>query len=126
MIDPIADLLVRIRNASLAGKNEVLFPFSKMKESILAIMKREGFVDELTVITDGNKKNISITISDDKKPTHLRLISKQGRKIYIKKKDIKIPLRGFGLLILSTPQGIITGREAIKKGIGGELICEIW
>ncbi len=126
MIDPIADLLVRIRNASLARKGEILLPYSKMKESILQIMKREGFIDEVNVLDQEGKKNIQIFISQAKCPTHLRLMSKQGRKMYIKNKDIKIPLRGFGLLILSTPQGIITGREAQKKGIGGELICEIW
>ena len=126
MIDPIADLLVRIRNASLAGKRNVTLPYSKLKKSILDIMKREGFIDELEITEDEGKKNIAFTISQSKSPSHLAQVSKQGRKMYVKRKDIKIPLRGLGLVILSTPHGVITGREAIKKGIGGELICEIW
>jgi len=126
MIDPIADLLVRIRNAALAHKREVLIPYSKMKESILILIKNEGFIDEVEVIEENNKKNIKIVISETKTPTHLRQISKQGRKIYAKKKDIRIPLRGLGLVIVSTPAGIVTGRSAIKSGMGGELICEIW
>jgi len=126
MIDPIADLLARIRNATMARKSEVTLPYSRMKESILTIMKNEGFLDDLKVLDQDGKKNLLVVISSAKKPTHLRQISKQGHKNYIKKKDIRIPLRGFGLLILSTPKGMITGREAIKQGLGGELICEIW
>ncbi|MEI6498654.1 MAG: 30S ribosomal protein S8 [bacterium] len=126
MIDPIADLLVRIRNASAVGKFEVKLPYSKMKVAILEIMKREGFLTNVEVLEEGNKKNISIVISQTKTPAHLRLISHQGQKIYAKKKEIRTPLRGLGLIIVSTPTGIITGREAIKRGVGGELICEIW
>jgi len=126
MIDPIADLLVRIRNAAAVGKFQVTMPYSKMKVAVLEIMKREGFLESVSVTEEENKKNIVINISTSKTPSHLRLLSHQGQKIYAKKKEIKIPLRGLGLLIVSTPAGVITGREAIKKGVGGELICEIW
>jgi small subunit ribosomal protein S8 len=125
-MDQIADLLTRIKNASLARKMELTVSFSKMKESILAILKGEGFLSDYEIVEDGNKKMIKISISKTKSPSHLRQLSRPGRRIYIKSQDIPKPLRGLGTVIVSTSSGVITGREAIKKGIGGELICEIW
>jgi len=126
MTDQIADLLVRIRNASAIGKTEVIMPFSKMKEAILTILKDEKFVDEIKVVEDKSKKYIKVQLGSARNLSHLKQISKPGHRIYTKSKDIKIPLRGFGLLIVSTPSGVISGIEAVKKGVGGEVICEIW
>ncbi|MFA4996445.1 MAG: 30S ribosomal protein S8 [Patescibacteria group bacterium] len=126
MTDHIADLLVRIRNASMVRKYEVELPFSKMKEAILTILEREGFVKNIEVIEEDKKKNIKFRISSTKLPTHVKQISKPGQRIYTKSKDIPNPLRGFGLVIISTPKGVITAKEATKLGLGGELICEIW
>ena len=137
MTDHIADLLVRIRNASMVRKYEVELPFSKMKEAILTILEREGFVKNIEVVEEdksakgeishkSGKKNIKFRISNTKLPTHLKQISKPGQRIYAKSKDIPNPLRGFGLVIISTPKGVITAKEATKLGLGGELICEIW
>jgi len=126
MTDHIADLLVRIRNASMVRKYEVVLPFSKMKEAILQILEQEGFVKDIEITEENKKKNIKFHISNTKLPTHVKQISKPGQRIYAKSKDIPNPLRGFGLVIISTPKGVITAKKASKLGLGGELICEIW
>ena len=126
MTDHIADLLVRIKNASLVKKYEVTLPFSKMKEAILKILEREEFIKNIEVRGEANKKVISFRISHTKTPTHIKQISKPGQRIYVKSKDIPNPLRGLGLVIISTPKGVISAKEASKTGLGGELICEIW
>jgi len=126
MTDHIADLLVRIRNASMVRKYEVELPFSKMKEAILTILEQEGFIKNIEIVEEDKKKNIKFRISNTKLPTHLKQISKPGQRIYAKSKDIPNPLRGFGLVIISTPKGVITAKQASKLGLGGELICEIW
>lgn len=126
MTDHIADLLVRIRNASMIRKYEVSLPFSKMKEAILRILEREEFIKNVEVFEVEKKKSIKFRISNTKTPTHVKQISRPGQRIYVKSKDIPKPLRGFGLVIISTPKGVITSKEASKTGLGGELICEIW
>lgn len=125
MTDQIADLLVRIRNASAVGKREIKIPFSKMKESILVILKSEGFVKNIEITEEQKIKTIHIELSD-KNLSHIKQISKPGQRIYSKSKNIPKPLRGLGLVIISTPTGVITATEAAKKGLGGELICEVW
>lgn len=125
-MDQTADLLIRIKNAAMVKKNEVTMPYSKMKEAILSILKDNGYIGEVSVHEDKSKKFIKASLLSTKYPSHIRQISSPGHRIYIKAKDIKIPLRGFGLLILSTPSGIISAQEARKKGFGGEAICEIW
>lgn len=126
MNNQTADLLIRIKNASMVGKTTLILPHSRMKVDILSILKKEGFVSDYEIAETDGKKVISVTLSDNHKPSHIKQISKPGHRIYAKAKDIKTPLRGFGLLIVSTPQGVITAKEANKIGIGGELICEIW
>jgi small subunit ribosomal protein S8 len=125
-MDQIADLLIRIKNASLVGKSEVTTSYSKMKKAILDILKGEGFLANVEVVSEEEKQSLKIVISDKKVPTHIKQISKSGRRVYAKSKEIPKPLRGLGTVIISTSNGVITGREAIKKGLGGELICEIW
>jgi len=124
-MDQIANLIVSIKNATLVNKRELSVPHSKMKEAILVILKREGFLSDFSVREEGNIKVIDLQLSA-KPVSHIRIISKAGRRIYIKSKEIPKPLRGMGTVIVSTPEGVITGREATKKGLGGELICEIW
>lgn len=125
-MDSIADLLTRIRNAALVRKSDITVSYSKIKEAILNILKTEGFLSDVEVILDENKKYLKIVISRKKLPAHLRQISKPGRRVYIKSKEMPKPLRGLGTVIVSTSTGVVTGREAAKKGLGGELICEIW
>ncbi|MCX6808736.1 MAG: 30S ribosomal protein S8 [Candidatus Berkelbacteria bacterium] len=125
-MDQIADLLTRIRNAGAVGKTELTVSFSKLKKAILDILQKEGFLSNVEIETLEERQSLKITISTKKAPTHLRLISKSGRRVYVKSKEIPKPLRGLGTVIISTSTGVTTGREASKKGIGGELICEIW
>ena len=125
-MDQIADLLTRIRNASLIKKSEISISFSKMKEAILNILKNEGFVSDFEITTEDNKKTIKVTVSHKKQPTHIKRISRPGRRVYIKNKEVPKPLRGLGTVIVSTSTGVVTGKEAKKLGLGGELICEIW
>ena len=126
MTDQTADLLVRIKNAAAVQRRELEMPYSKMKEAILKILETSGFVKNIKVTEEKTKKNISFSLASDKYPTHIRQISKPGHRIYSKGKDIKIPLRGLALVIISTSNGVINAKEASKKGLGGELICEIW
>ena len=126
MTDHTADLLVRIKNAAAVRRHELVMPYTKMKEAILKILETNGFVKNIKVLEDKSKKNISFELVSNKYPTHIKQISKPGHRIYSKGKDIKIPLRGLALVIISTSQGVINAKEASKKGLGGELICEIW
>lgn len=126
MTDQIADLLVRIKNAAAVRRHELVMPYTKMKEAILKILESNGFVKNINVVEENAKKNIKFELVATKPPTHIKQISKPGHRIYTKGKDIKIPLRGLGLVIISTSIGVINAKEASKKGLGGELICEIW
>jgi small subunit ribosomal protein S8 len=126
MTDQIADLLVRVQNASKIKKYELSMPYSKMKEAILTIFKDEGFVSSIRIEETDGKKTINLVISREKTPSHIKQISRPGQRIYTRSKNIPKPLRGFGTVIISTPKGVITGRLATKTGVGGELICEIW
>ena len=125
-MDQIADLLTRIKNTSAVGKSVLTVSHSRVKETILAIFKKEGFVTEIEVKEEDNKKSLKITLATSKPTSHLRQISTPGRRIYVKSKAVPKPLRGLGTVIVSTSTGIVTGREAAKLGLGGELICEIW
>jgi len=126
MTDHIADLLTRIRNSIMAGKTEFIIPSSKMKEVILDILQREGYITEVKNTTKNNQKFLRVVLAPHRYPTHVRQISKPGQRIYVKSKEIPRPLRGLGLIIVSTSKGVVSGQEAIKKGLGGELICEVW
>ena len=101
-------------------------PYSKMKQAILSILKSEGFIKDMIVAETEGKKTLKVILSYDKTPSHIKQISKPGQRIYTKCKDIPRPLRGFGLIIISTPNGVVSGKTAAKLGVGGELICEIW
>ena len=125
-MDQIADLLIRIKNSAMVGKSEVTISFSKIKKAILDILIREGFLSKVETFKEDEKEFLKITISKTKIPTHIRQMSKSARRVYNKAKELSRPLRGFGVVIVSTSQGVITGREAAKKGLGGEVICEIW
>ena len=137
MIDPIADMLTRIRNASLVGKNEVVLPMSKIKLNIAKILEKEGWIAGSEVVKTEGRKNkaagfdelkISLKYRKDGRPamTSLKRISKPGLKIYITKDEIPRVLNNFGMAIISTSRGLMTDKEARKSGVGGELICEIY
>lgn len=130
MTDPIADMLARIKNALLLQKSRVVLPFSKIKYQIAQILEKEGFVEKID--TKGRKQRKVIRIflkyDDQKRPLILGLkrISKPGRRIYKGYKELKPVKQGYGIAILSTCQGIITDKEAKKRKLGGEVLCEIW
>ena len=129
MTDPIADLLVRIKNAYLAQKKEASIPFSKMKKGIVSILEQREFIEKYSVEGKIPRKKIKIALKyKDNQPTvfDFKMISKPGRRIYKGYSDLNLVRNGYGISILSTSQGIITNYEAKKKKIGGEVICEIY
>ncbi len=125
MSDPIADLITRIRNAYAVHKSSVMIPYSKFKEAILNVMKNNGYIDSVEIKTIKNIKYLSVNL-ENSSMSHIRRLSKPGQRIYVAKKDLPRPLRGMGLVIISTPKGVISGKEAAKINTGGELICEVW
>lgn len=135
MLDPIADMLTRIRNASRAGHASVVLPPSKMKHSIADILVREGFLDRVeTVMNEQEKSVLKIHLKYEKRSQtsktpalqNLVRVSKEGLRVYIKKGDIGKVKNGFGIAIVSTSKGIMTGRDAYRAGLGGELVCKVW
>ena len=132
MVDPISDMLTRIRNAQAIGRPTVDIPFSKIKFSLAEILAKDGFAKKAEKKGRGIKKKIEIELLyEDKKNTipkigQLKRISKPGKREYIKAKDIRPILGGRGINIISTSKELMTGKEAKKKGLGGEVLCEIW
>jgi small subunit ribosomal protein S8 len=125
--DSIADLLTRIRNANTARKRVVAMPYSKMTEQVAGILKTNGYLEDVKVTKNGNFKALELSLpADPETITSLIRVSKPGRRVYTSAKDIPVVLGGRGLVIVSTSSGVMTGREAHKKGLGGELICKVW
>ncbi|TET64421.1 30S ribosomal protein S8 [Candidatus Aerophobetes bacterium] len=130
LTDPIADLLTRIRNANILFKDRLEIPSSSLKEAIVAVLEREGFVRRYRVITRGKRKVLQIylkrTSEGETVIAHLERISKPGRRMYVKKNEIPRVLNGMGICILSTPRGLLSGEEASRVGVGGEVLCYVW
>jgi len=125
--DPISDLLTRIRNAIGARHHHIVVPYSKLKEQVANILQQAGFIGGVNVAANGNFKSLELTLREDREAiTSLVRVSKPGRRVYTSAKDIPLVLGGRGLVILSTSSGVMTGREARQKGLGGELICKVW
>ncbi len=125
--DTISDLLTRIRNASTARKRSLVMPYSKMSQKVAEILKDNGFIEGVNIGQNGAFKSLELTLSDDpEKITSLVRVSKPGRRVYTGAKDIPLVLGGRGIVIVSTSSGVMTGRDARKKGLGGELICKVW
>lgn len=128
--DPIADMLTRIRNAGMSGKNKVDMPYSRMKSELARILKREGYIiDYMTDEQDG-KRSLTIHLKYDQKLqpviTGLKRVSRPGLRQYVSPKSIKKVLGGLGIAILSTSSGIMTDEDARKNNVGGEVLCNIW
>jgi len=128
--DPIADMLSRIRNAIAASKNEVVMPHSKLKETILAELKKNHYIESYQVVTaDNGFKSISVTIypqGSNAKISHIQKVSKPGRRVYTNASEIPRVKNGRGIVIISTPKGVMTGFAATKARLGGEVICEVY
>jgi small subunit ribosomal protein S8 len=129
MTDPVADMLTRIRNAIMARHTRVLIPASKMKVAIARILQEEGYIAGYDVVQDNPQGTIRITLKYvDKRPVlqQLKRISKPGLRVYTRRDAIPRVRGGLGTAIISTPQGIMTGRKAYQLGLGGEVICYVW
>jgi len=130
MTDPIADLLTRIRNAQKAGHESVSIPRSKIKLGIVAILKAEGFVEGYVENDDGPQGVLKVFLRYSGKQggviRGIKRISKPGRRVYVGKKDIPRVRDGLGLVILTTPRGLLTDLQARQAGIGGEVVCHVW
>jgi len=126
MTDPIADLLTRIRNAYSSHKDSVTVPSSNTKKAILEVIKKRKFIKDFKINKDNKFEEIEITLNPEKKNITLKRISKPSQRIYLGADEIKKVRGGLGMAIVSTSKGIITGKEARKLNIGGELICEIY
>jgi len=124
--DPIADLLTRIRNGVKARQLKAVVPYSRLKISILEVMKKHHFINDFKITKNNSFNEIEIEFNSEIRQINLKRISKPGQRIYIKKEEIKPVMNGYGISIVSTPHGVMTGSEAIKAGTGGEYICQIW
>jgi len=128
--DPISDMLTRIRNGLTVRKPFVLVPSSKTKVSIAQILLEEGYIQGYEVTNERPQANIRIWLKydDNRRPllAGLERVSKPGRRVYKGKRDLPWVLSGLGIAIISTPKGIMTGREARRQGVGGEVMCYVW
>ncbi len=128
--DPIADMLTRVRNAILARHAKVDVPASKLKIEIARILKDQGYILNFKLAEEGSQKNIRIylkyTTANQPVISRLERVSKPGCRVYVGKAEIPRVLGGLGINILTTPQGVMTGSEARKAGVGGEVLCQIW
>lgn len=127
--DPIGDLLIQIKNASMAGKRSICLPYSRLKHAIADILASEGYVGKVDKSGEAVKSLLEVGIKyQDGVPaiTDVKRMSKPGLRQYVKNQNIPIVVGGMGIAVLSTPQGIMTGKEAKKRGLGGELLCTIW
>ena len=125
--DPIADLLTRLRNALRAHHATTHAPHSKLKESILKVMKEKRFISDYKTETDEkNFKSLKITLNEEHPDITIKRISSPGQRIYIKNMDLKTIKSGLGITIISTSRGVMTNSEAKKQNLGGELLCEIY
>ncbi len=130
MTDPISDMLTRIRNANQALHPSVTMPSSRIKEEIARVLAAEGYVNGFTVDQEGPKRTLHIDLRYLDERTRviqgIRRVSKPGRRIYRKNRDVPRSQGGMGVHIVSTSQGLVSDREARRRKLGGELICEVW
>jgi small subunit ribosomal protein S8 len=130
LFDVIADMFVRIKNGYMAGKKTVRVPHSKFKHEVAKVLLKEGFIKGIKEEKkDNNKKDLVFSLKYEKgKPviTKIQRISKVSRRVYTQAKNLPMVLSGFGIAIVSTPKGVLTAKQARKKGVGGEIICKIW
>lgn len=129
--DPIADLLTRIRNANMAKIDTLEVPASRLKANIVKVLKEEGYLKNFRLINVQGKLVLRIYLKVDEKGgkraiNDLRRISRPGRRVYVGVDKVPTALNGGGTVVLSTPQGVMTGREAKRARVGGEVLCTVW
>lgn len=132
MTDPIADMLTRVRNANVAMHDSTTMPSSKLKENIAAILRNEGYITDFEIKDDNSRPGkvleIQLKYSNDRKRTisGIRRISKPGLRVYAQRDRLPRVLGGLGIAIISTSQGLLTDKQAARKGVGGEVLCYVW
>jgi small subunit ribosomal protein S8 len=132
LTDPIADMLTRIRNAIMVERQTVDMSVSKLKRGVAEVLKREGFIWDWEEINDDEapvgqlRLELKYGNTGEKVIRHIKRVSKPGRRVYSKSKDLRPVLNGLGIQIISTSSGVVSDREARQQGIGGEVLAEIW
>ena len=132
MSDPIADMLTRIRNGTTSRHEKVSIPSSKMKVAIAGVLKEEGFISDYDISSEADSAqsdlNVSLSYDPANKPliTGLKRVSLPGLRVYVQRREIPRVFGGLGVAILSTSQGIMTGQEARRRQVGGEILCYVW
>ena len=130
MTDPVADMLARIRNAIAAKHSRVDVPASKLKLEVARILKEEGYINNFVVKGEGVRRNIRIFLRYDQRGTstisNLQRVSRPGRRVYMGATDIPKVLGGYGVSIVSTPRGLMTGKRARRENVGGEVLAEVY
>jgi small subunit ribosomal protein S8 len=130
MTDPIADMLTRIRNGITSRHDRVELPASKLKVEVARILKSEGFISNYKVVEAKPQSTLRLYLkySDDGEPVihGIERVSRPGRRVYRNKQEIPRVLGGLGLAIVSTSKGVMAGAEAVKEGVGGEVLCQVW
>ena len=130
MSDPVADMLTRIRNAVEARHDSVQVPASRLKVAVAKVLKDEGFIREFEILKDGAQRNLKIHLryTGKKEPLlhGLQRVSKPGLMVYVQKAEIPRVYGGLGIAILTTPMGVMTGQQAWRKQVGGEILCYVW
>jgi small subunit ribosomal protein S8 len=128
--DPVADLLARIRNANLAYKDDLVVPFSKMNDALLRILETEGFIAAHTAEGEGIDRVYRVTLKygsrRERALTGLKRVSKPGRRVYAQRSGLPRVMGGLGIAVVSTSQGVMTDRDASRRGIGGEVLAYVW
>lgn len=127
--DPISDMLTRIRNAIMVRKTEVLLPHSNVKHNVAKLLADNGFIDSVETVDEGFPKLLKLTVNQENtnaRITEIARISKPGRRSYVSADAIPVVKRGRGMVIVSTSKGVMTGADAKKQGVGGELICRVY
>jgi small subunit ribosomal protein S8 len=130
MSDPLADMFTRLRNAASARHDDVRIPASKVKRAIATVLQEEGFVNAIAEEQDGARKYIKLGLmyDEDRKAviSGIRRVSRPGLRVYASKREIPRVFGGLGIAIMSTSQGVMSGREAWRRKIGGEVLCYVW
>jgi len=128
-MDPIAQMIVSIKNASKIHNKETVIPYSSFKENILNVLKKANYIENYKKIVSSHKKFIRIILKYENGAPAIREIKRvsiPSRRVYVAKNKIPKVLQGYGTVILSTPQGVFSGFDAKKAGVGGEIVCKIW
>ena len=130
MTDPIADMLTRIRNASMARHERAEMPHSRLKEHVAGVLKAEGYLDDVRVSEGEEQKTLTVVLryGRDRQAAidGIRRVSTPGRRVYVRHDRIAKVCSGMGISILSTSRGVMTDKEARRQRVGGELLCEVW